>query len=131
MGKLAAKTKDWGNRPIVQSVLVEEPSANGKVNLAHTDLETVQKSEVRSLEGRFPRWRDCLPSYDASNSVTVSVNAEYLASVLSILAKMTDDFHKSVEIKVPLEAGRAIEVRLETTEGIRATGIVMQMAKKE
>jgi hypothetical protein len=52
-------------KPILSNVLVEEPSANGTVRMAATDLETVKEVRPRSLEGRYPRWRDVVPQYKA------------------------------------------------------------------
>jgi hypothetical protein len=48
-------------KPILQNVLLEESTANGQVKLAATDLERSETQVVRSVEGRFPAWRDVLP----------------------------------------------------------------------
>lgn len=60
--KLSARMQRM--RPNLNSVLIQEPGANGTVRVAATNYDTTAAADVRSIEGRFPKWRDVVPSYD-------------------------------------------------------------------
>lgn len=44
-------------KPILENVVIDE-SANGTLNYGATDLERTRLVNVRTLEGRYPRWRE-------------------------------------------------------------------------
>ena len=115
-------------KPILQNVLVEESSANGTVRMAATDLETTKQVTPRSLEGRFPRWRDVMPQPD-KNSITVTLDATYLAEVCAALAKMvTDDSSRGVDITFTHQ-DKAVLITKQLN-GVSATAVIMPLARE-
>lgn len=114
---------------MLRNVLVEEPSANGTLRMVASDLENTREIKPKSLEGRYPRWRDVLPKYDSGNSTTISVDPEYMAEVFAVLAKMTGEESHSVELTVPHDNERAVQITLKRP-GIQATAVVMPLARE-
>jgi len=51
-------------KPELGYIALEEASANGTVKLAASDGETVAESTAKTLEGRFPHFRDVIPNYN-------------------------------------------------------------------
>jgi DNA polymerase III sliding clamp (beta) subunit (PCNA family) len=116
-------------KAILSNVLVEEPSANGTVRMAATDLETIKQITPRSAEGRFPRWRDVMPK-EQSGSITVSLDAAKLAEVCAVLAKMvTDDSSRGVDITFTHEE-KAVTIT-KTLNGVSATAVIMPLAREK
>lgn len=60
--KLSPRTGIARHRPILRKVHVDEVGANGSVNFSGNDLEAKQSIDARQVEGRFPGWRDVIPS---------------------------------------------------------------------
>ena len=117
------------SKPILANVLVEETSANGTVRMAATDLETTKQITPRSLEGRFPRWRDTMPK-EQPGSITVRLDATYLAEVCAVLAKMvTDDSSRGVDITFTHEDMAAVTIT-KTLNGVSATAVIMSMCRE-
>ena len=79
-------------KPILSNVLLEEslpPAAdkNGDtpprmLRAFATDLQSGAVVNEREQEGRFPKFWDVFPRYDASNSVSIDINWQFLADVM-------------------------------------------------
>lgn len=66
----------------LQVLAIEEPTANGTVNLATTDGKTVTRTSVPSLEGDFPPVTDVIPPADKPyGTIRIGINAELLYSL--------------------------------------------------
>jgi hypothetical protein len=76
-------------KPILANIAMAEPSANGVVPMMVNDLETVQRFDVKSMEGKFPRWRDCVPRYD--RPISICVDGKFLADILEVALKVAGD----------------------------------------
>lgn len=103
--KKLAKLNDVGKRcpkPILRNVLLEEsadPECYDKA-IAHTpnsgarwakvfatNLESGSLATELEIQGRYPRWLDVFPQYNSQNSVSIDVDARYLAEVAKAVAK--------------------------------------------
>ncbi len=127
-GKMLPKSRITSVKPILGNVLVEEPSANGTVRMAATDLETTKQVTPRSLEGHFPRWREVLPQKQPG-SITVTLDATYLAEVCTVLAKMvTSEESRGVDITFTHEE-KAVTIT-KTLNGVSATAVIMPLARR-
>lgn len=116
-------------KSVLRNVLVEEPSANGTVRLATTDLESIKESKVKPCEGRFPKWRDAIPEHKRSEVATIWVDAALLAETLSTLAKMsTSDGVCRVMLQVPVNGESTIKI-VQQEAGMTATAVVMPLSK--
>jgi hypothetical protein len=78
-------------KAVLRNVLLDEANANGKVAMAATDLESVDELRPTAIEGRYPKWVDCILSEDvlsADNSVSIKLSAKLLIDVLQTLVKV-------------------------------------------
>jgi hypothetical protein len=79
--KLGAKCK-----PILQHVVLQEPAeGENDITIFATDLENRHQNTARKMDGRFPRWPDCIPNY-ATDSISIDVDAKFLAECAETLA---------------------------------------------
>lgn len=65
-----------------------------------TDLNQSVK-DCRVMEGRFPKYEDCIPKYGPSDCVEVRMDADMLVELLE-MANKDDDGNRHVNIMVPL-----------------------------
>jgi hypothetical protein len=56
---------------------VQEPGANGKVELCAYNSTTVAREQTASIEGRFPKWRDVIPQRDTKLADRINCAGEY------------------------------------------------------
>jgi hypothetical protein len=96
------------------------------------DDGTVRGVAPKPVEGNFPNWRDSLPEYnlldsnpDSNDAVRVRVPAEQFSSLMKAVwttaGKAACDY---VDLIVPLNALRPVEIRSNPDEGIRVTGFL-------
>ena len=142
--KAAAKgIKNSRYKPILGNVAIDEQSANGKVLLSTTDLETVQQSTVATCEGHFPKWQDVVPDYktikaasrtrrnglprDSFPSIRIGVNAKLLAELLTTICKINKDADGGnvVSLEVPLSPDRPMVIHSEAPEFGKTTAVIM------
>ena len=127
--KMPPKPSKYLSEKALRNVLVEEPSANGTVRMLAADREKNTK-EIKATvpQGRFPRWRDVMPK-EQPGSITVRLDAAYLAEVCAVLAKMvTNDSSRGVDITFAHE-DRAVTIT-KTLNGVSATAVIMPLCRQ-
>lgn len=79
------------SKPFLNYLMLDEQSANGTVSLTAMNFENTATQVVRSIEGRFPRWRDCFPRREGCT--TIRLDPKLLASICEVYCKLarTDD----------------------------------------
>lgn len=80
-------------KAILQNVAIDEHvTATGpnacRVSIAATDLEKFPRFDCKQMEGRYPRWQDAIPAYDASNSLSIAINHQFLVDAAEALGKI-------------------------------------------
>ncbi len=80
---ITAKPSIQASTPVYGAVMLDEVSANGKVTMGATNGSSPSTMTVASTEGRFPKWRDVLPSSD--ETITVKLDPKYLAEACKLL----------------------------------------------
>jgi hypothetical protein len=91
---------------------------------------------VAVLDGRFPKWRDCVP--ECKRSVSVTVDAKYLARVARAVGKALNDEERSdrrVELLIVIgEDGQAdtnapIVLSGRAPDGRKVMGLLMPLTE--
>jgi len=59
---LKPKVRAAKRKPGLEFIAMEEASANGSLKLAASDGEATTTRTVQSIVGRFPKWRDVIPT---------------------------------------------------------------------
>lgn len=127
----AALTK---NQPFLGHVVLDETASdNQAVTLAATNLESVDKICPQPLDGRYPRWRDVVPQYNAGEAVSVAINGDYLAELAAVMSQFAaDDKTKNgLVLTVPTEPGRPALLSVEREDGRRAVAVLMPLYNKQ
>lgn len=119
--------------PVLEHALLVETEIGTKVPLeTREDDGTVRGVAPKPVEGNFPNWRDSLPEYDllpskegSNEAVRVRVPAEQFASLMKAVwttaGKAQCDY---VDLIVPLNTLRPVEIRSNPDEGIKVTGFL-------
>lgn len=109
-------------KAILHNVALDEQNANGRVQALSTDLEHVNRVEIRPLEGKFPDLSAVKPSspINEHNSVSVQLDIWNLKRLLDGMAAQLDP--KSDE-----DGKIVITLRLEPGEEL--TGIAAKMSE--
>jgi len=102
-------------QPILCNLVVEETGGDGKVTIGATDLDTDRKLAGRQVEGRYPKWRDAIPTYQPHEVATVRLDAGMAAEMFLVLSKQLSGSRDGVDISVPLDGLGA--VRIDATNG--------------
>lgn len=137
--KDALKTVDRGikNRKMWKDAwkcaFLDETSANGSVKVATTDGENSQVSDLRLMDGRFPKWHDVLPKYESQKVARVVIDPQLLIQVLKVIDSATrTEKSRGVEMIVPLDDCSAITISGSCKElGIQSVGVLMPMARDD
>ena len=112
-------------KPILANVVIDETESNGKVHLGATDLETDRKISPKSLEGKFPRWRDHFQDYQPHESTTMSVDCRMLAEILTVIQKsLLGDDQTKINLAVPHNPRRAIIITSRDHEGVESQAVL-------
>lgn len=106
---LTAKPSIQTAWPVLGSILIDEVSANGKVSMGATDGANPSTMTVASTDGRFPKWRDVMPS--SAETVSIKLDARYLAEACKLLGDFAGD-----------DESRAVTITLHKDESIGGTG---------
>lgn len=125
VGKLPPKKSP---KPIITNVAVNETTANGRVEMAATDLETVRKVETAVPEGRYPKWQDCFPRRAPEATVQIAVTAEHLSALMEVFSRGLAAAQGVVTLEVPLDPHGAIVARSRNDEGVDTIAILMPAA---
>ena len=112
------KIKKSKNLPILNNAMVVKKE--GVVSIATTDLETVQREDIRVVEGSYPPYKQVIP--DAEPVAQVFLDPHYLAIIGEYFAKHGADN----VVKISLY-GESSPVKFEgiTPEGQKITGVIM------
>ncbi len=136
-------TKQWdeaektiprnGNKPILFHCLLDETTANGKIQMGTTDLDTRRRLGGDSIEGTFPKYEDVIPKYTVGDdAVEIGVNPSFMAEICKVVeAVATDVESKGVRLVVPTDPGKPIVVDGRTVEGVEATAVLMPVSLGE
>lgn len=95
------KGRATGLKPILQNVAIDENSADpNKVTFAASDMDNVSRAETKLVEGRFPRWNDCMPALDVDTR-HIKVDPRLLREMLEVAEKHCgSDESRSVVISI-------------------------------
>lgn len=93
------------------------------VKLLKTDLETANETSIKKIEGTYPDYARVIPTVVPVAEVTV--NAEYLIDVLSVLAGI--DERQFVTIKFYAEGQPVVMETKNGKNGQRGLGLVMPL----
>lgn len=113
----AIKKNDTG-LPILSYALVEEEREST------TDLETVTTLGFHKTEGNYPEYRKLIPEYTDKNSVTITLNPEYLKQVLEMFKG-----DNSISLVVSTGEKSKLDPVILTSNayGVKKTGVVMPL----
>lgn len=105
-----------------------------RVEMVSTDLDTIRRLQPLAIEGEFPDFRPCVPSYTAENSSTVKLSIPQLRDLLNVLEKLGTEKNQHGEVVVKVTAPRingpaTFEVR--SDDGVRAFGAIMPIVLEE
>jgi hypothetical protein len=115
-------------KPELAFVAMEEATANGTVRLAASDGQTVSASEVRPVEGRFPKYRDVIPQYRDDECVRVRLDARFIADLADATERMAgSDMDHGLTLVIPTDDGRAVLLEKETAD-IKVQAVLMPLA---
>jgi hypothetical protein len=120
-------------KPALEHALLPETEVGKTIPLeTREDDGTVRRITAKPVEGVFPNWRESLPSYNllvsspgSNDAVRVRVPAEQFASLMKAVwatsGKNTMDY---VDLIVPMNALRPVEIRSNNLDGIKVTGFL-------
>jgi hypothetical protein len=132
--KLGLKSK----KPVLHYVALDENTSTDElpagepgplVPLAATDLERIERFDSRPVNGRFPRWADCIPAYGESD-ISVSLDAQYLRELLAVLESHTDGrvVVLSLSADKPHEKAVLLTAVGNNGDGTKAVGVLMPLS---
>lgn len=132
-------------------VAIGEPSTNGTITATAYSKAGESTLTVKTLEGRFPAWRDVIPPRDFDSSlsaavqklkhsetvkatrrdyVAVTLDPRYVAQVCKALeAIATTDTARGVEFYVPIDGESAVVIKAAAVDRPHATGVIMPLAR--
>lgn len=122
--KIGAKHR----KPILQHIALEEPAdplANS-IRAAATDCDQTANFSPKLQEGRFPRWRDCIPPAGAVGEMSVSVSARLLRELLEVIEQHGAGDQSAVTITI-IDHKRPVVITAESADGRRAVGALMPL----
>ncbi|MFZ5832275.1 MAG: hypothetical protein ACOY3P_19490 [Planctomycetota bacterium] len=120
-------------KPILKNLVVEEPTANGKVTLGATDLENDRRIAVTQIDGRYPRWQDCIPKREPHEEVRFNVDAKQFAETISVAGDLAEDISgapRVVTLAVPLDPTQPLCIHVAVGD-CRATAVTMPFSPDE
>src|SRR6188472_1093197 len=94
-------------KPVLENIVLDE-SANGKITYGATDLERTRCIETRSLEGRYPRWRDV--AVDPARVVRFDVDCKAPAAYVPNQPAATDESGDDSSGEAATEAAAPVEI---------------------
>ncbi|QDU56720.1 hypothetical protein [Aeoliella mucimassa] len=137
--------------PSLGRVAIDEPSTNGTLTATTFSKAGQSSITVETLEGRFPAWRDVIPSRDFDSSLTapaqklrgnakittsreayvaITLDPRYVVEVCAALAKIaTTDDSRGVEFFVPIDGESPIVIKAETIDRPKAVGVIMPLSR--
>lgn len=132
-------TKQWNEaekaiprrgKPILLNCLLDETTANGRIQMGSTDLENPRTLGGDSLEGNFPKYQDVIPDYIVGdNAVEIGVNPLFLAEICKVVGEVaTSEDSKGIRLVVPTNPNNPLVVEGRNGEGIEATAVLMPVS---
>jgi hypothetical protein len=127
-------------RPILGYVVMDETpddTDSKPIRMVGTDLESWNSGSYRRLEGNFPDYAEVIPKYDNSNSITVALGVELLASVSATLKKFANgegETGNTVRLTIPTgfeSAGKPVVFKHQVIDGTETEIILMPINLEE
>lgn len=124
-------------KPILGNIVIDEAGTNSTIPVGWHDMETATELRPCAMEGRYPRWRDVCPAYGPRNSVSVTVDARYLAELAEVIAKhatdLTSESGASVTLTISAKEShlRPVVLSAAATDGRCAYGVLMPLVGKK
>ena len=141
--KDAGRMKTGGKscrKPVLRYLAIDEAAvaANGnrRVPIVAVDAD-LNRSQIEpaALEGRFPKWRECIPPRAADKTAAVLVDPLYLAECLQVIAAHVAEDGERAGVVLSFDrenpAESPVTISAETADGRRAVGVVMPVANRE
>ena len=123
-------------KPVLHNVVLEEAGLeagpDAEVSLGATDLETTRRIQVKQIDGRFPRWRECVREYAPHEAATIKVNAKWLGELLGVFVRLTEAGNHEVALTIPLDADcwAPLVAKSVAPDGIETTAVQMPIGKE-
>ena len=90
------------------------------------------------LDGRYPNWSTCYPGYNSSNSVSVCLNANYLAEIAEVLAQYCNGQETAPQVVLTIASNddgeaytKAVVLSAKGVDGKVATAVLMPTATRD
>lgn len=124
----AAKMEKWRH---LRYLNLDEHSANGLVTISTFNTETSATQQVRSVDGRFPKWRDCFPRREENKVCKIRLDAKLLAGICETYVKLCrTDANKGIDLVIPLDGEGAVTFSATNNEaGITVNAVLMPLAR--
>ena len=105
LGKIIPKGRRMTHLPQLKNVLISEQGTNGKISAAATDLDTVQKVDLRDglKDSTFPDWKTVVPRIHHDDP-TVTVDPARMAAMFTAMAKINSGCRVKMTIPGPNKA---------------------------
>ena len=116
---------------ILTNMVVEESTANGKITLGATDLETERRITATVPEGKYVQWRNCIPERKPYEEVVVRIDSQALAETLATLKTLTDDDYHRVALHVPFDPTAPFTIKAIRDGHIETTAVVMPLTPEK
>ena len=118
------------SKPILSNVLVDETMTEGQdIKIGQTDMSGGSVQSVRRVDGRFPHWRNCMPAVTPKSSVSVTLDARHLATLLDTISRHVNSDSSTPIVVLTIDlaepATRPIHLSACDGRGHRACGVLM------
>jgi len=121
-------------KAVVCNLVLDEKSANGKVTIGATDMETERRLSITVPEGRFPKWRDIEPNRKAWQEARITVDAKLLAELLAAMVPLCPEDqiegNGAVSFRIPLDPCQAIAITAKRGS-MESVGVIMPMSSDD
>lgn len=120
---------------VLENVLIPESEVGKNIPLeTREDDGTVRSISAKAIpdsDGRFPNWREAVPEYaikttepGSNEAVRIRLDAELLAELVKTVWVTAGKSCTYVDVIVPLNQLKSLEIRSHNEEGIKVTGFL-------
>lgn len=116
----------------------ESTAPDGAFSITATDGAKVFRIDNASMEGRFPKWRDCFsasyvdPDYADGDSVAITLDPRYVVELCQAAAKLvTTEDSRGVTFTIPSDPGKPALIRAKTAERGKFAAVLMPLRKDD
>ena len=129
---LKPKVRAAKRKPGLEFIAMEEASANGTLKMAASDGEATTTRTIKTLEGRFPRWRDVIPvnrkqishmTFQCNDTNQREVSGTHNAAAYANIQKLRNDTEG-----VTPDASSVVRVRLDASYLAQIADAIDKMA---